>query len=92
MQRRAVRWAVGLVLFATLVMAAVAGAQTAGLNIAWWTTDGGGGTSAGGSYTLSGTAGQADAGKMSGGTFTLDGGFWPGAAENYQVFLPVVRR
>ena len=42
----------------------------------WWTVDGGGGTSTGGVYAVSGTLGQPDAGLMSGGNFTLVGGFW----------------
>jgi hypothetical protein len=42
----------------------------------WFTIDGGGGTSTGGVYAVSGTTGQPDAGHMSGGPFTLDGGFW----------------
>jgi hypothetical protein len=42
----------------------------------WSTIDGGGGTSTGGVYSVTGTIGQPDAGKMSGGNFTLDGGFW----------------
>ena len=29
-------------------------------------------------YTLYGTIGQPDAGRMSGSTYTLNGGFWPG--------------
>src|SRR3981189_3685837 len=45
-------------------------------SIDWFTIDGGGGTSTGGVYSVSGTIGQPDAGHMSGGTFTLDGGFW----------------
>ena len=49
--------------------------------IDWHTVDGGGGTSAGGTYELSGSIGQPDAGPgttgMSGGTFELVGGFWP---------------
>src|SRR6266705_1270314 len=45
-------------------------------SIDWFTIDGGGGTSTGGVYSVSGTIGQPDAGKMSGGNFTLDGGFW----------------
>lgn len=45
-------------------------------SIDWFTIDGGGGTSTGGVYSLSGTIGQPDAGKMSGGTFSIDGGFW----------------
>jgi hypothetical protein len=45
-------------------------------SVAWSTVDGGGGTSAGGVYAASGTIGQPDAGKMSGGNYTLEGGFW----------------
>jgi len=44
--------------------------------IDWHTMDGGGGTSTGGVYSLSGTIGQPDAWTMSGGQFTLHGGFW----------------
>lgn len=46
--------------------------------IDWFTIDGGGGASSGGNYTLSGTIGQPDAGTLSGGTLSLQGGFWPG--------------
>ena len=44
----------------------------------WNTVDGGGVTgSTGGTYTLSGTIGQWDAGPaMSGGTYVVTGGFW----------------
>jgi hypothetical protein len=46
-------------------------------SIDWQTIDGGGGTSTGGVYSVSGTIGQPDAGAtMSGGNFSLDGGFW----------------
>jgi hypothetical protein len=45
-------------------------------SIDWFTVDGGGGTSTGGVYAVSGTIGQPDAGVMSGGNFTLVGGFW----------------
>ena len=44
--------------------------------IGWFTVDGGGGTSTGGVYSVSGTIGQPDAGKMSGGSYTIEGGFW----------------
>ena len=50
----------------------------ANYEIVWSTIDGGGGTSSGGSYTLSGTIGQPDAGEMSGGDYVLTGGFWFG--------------
>jgi hypothetical protein len=42
---------------------------------------GGGGTGAAGSFSLSGTTGQLDASPiMTGGGFSLAGGFWPGSA------------
>lgn len=43
----------------------------------WWTIDGASGTSTGGSYSLSGTMGQPEAGTtLTGGSYTLNGGFW----------------
>lgn len=61
-------------LVALLALGVVSGhAQYA---IDWFTIDGGGGTSTGGVYSVSGTIGQPDAGTMSGGPFTLQGGFW----------------
>lgn len=44
--------------------------------ISWYTVDGGGGNSAGGTYNLSGTAGQHDAGAHAGGLYNILGGFW----------------
>ena len=44
--------------------------------IDWFTIDGGGGTSTGGVYSISGTIGQPDAGRLTGASYTLDGGFW----------------
>src|SRR5690242_9846728 len=37
----------------------------------WFTVDGGGGTSMGGVFSVSGTVGQPDAGRLSGGNFTV---------------------
>ena len=49
-------------------------------DLSWYTIDGGGATfSTGGTFSLGGTIGQPDAGVMSGGSFTLTGGFWAGA-------------
>jgi hypothetical protein len=45
-------------------------------SIDWHTIDGGGGTSTGAVYELSGTIGQPDAGLLSGGNYSLTGGFW----------------
>ena len=72
----------------------VALAQTGGpYNLEWNTIDGGGGTVSGGIYSLSGTVGQADAAAvMTGGAYTLSGGFWAGASPGGPVYLPMVRR
>jgi len=45
-------------------------------DLSWFTVDGGGGTSSGGTYSLSGTIGQPDAGALAGGSYSLTGGFW----------------
>ena len=46
-------------------------------SIDWFKVAGGGGTSTGGTYTVSGTIGQPDAGgPMTGGSYSLTGGFW----------------
>jgi len=61
--------------FVFLALAVPTMAQT--YSIDWSTIDGGGGTSTGGVYSVSGTIGQSDAGPtMSGGNFSVDGGFW----------------
>src|SRR5215472_1443887 len=53
-----------------------AAAQAQNFAIDWYSIDGGGGTSTGGVFSVTGTFGQADAGHMSGGNITLEGGFW----------------
>ena len=46
-------------------------------SVDWYKMAGGGGTSTGGVFTVSGTIGQHDAGgPMTGGNFSLTGGFW----------------
>jgi hypothetical protein len=69
-------------LAALLLTSGAAFAQSGGpYSLTWSTLDGGGGASAGGGLTLNGTIGQPDAGApMSGGGFTLTGGFWSGVA------------
>jgi hypothetical protein len=64
-----------IILMALALTPLVAQAQT-NCSIDWFTIDGGGGTSTGGVYTVSGTIGQPDAGTMSGGNYSLTGGFW----------------
>ena len=66
-------WPSCFVLLALCVFSA--SAQT--YSIDWSKVSGGGGTSTGGVYAVSGTIGQHDAGTtMSGGNFSLTGGFW----------------
>jgi hypothetical protein len=64
--------------FAGLAVLTIAGVALAQPTIPWYTIDGGGGTSTGGTFTLSGTIGQPDAGVLTGGSFVLRGGFWNG--------------
>jgi hypothetical protein len=66
---------IGLAASLCLAAALPARAQFA---IAWSTIDGGGGSSSGGSYAISGTIGQPDAGVLAGVRFGDSGGFWNG--------------
>ena len=62
-------------LFVCLLMPATSFAQS--YSIDWYKVAGGGGTSTGGTYQVSGTIGQPDAnGSMTGGNYSLAGGFW----------------
>ncbi len=58
--------------------------------VPWWTVDGGGKTSQGGPYTLSGSAGQPDAGGASGGSYALHSGFWSITLQRSILYLPVI--
>lgn len=70
-------WTIAAFIALLAAPAAPVGAQT--FAIPWWTIDAGGGMrSTGDDFELSGTIGQPDAGKMSGGAFELTGGFWAG--------------
>lgn len=74
------------VLACGLCCAASTSAQS--FDLSWHTIDGGGGTSAGGTWTVSGTIGQPDAGSLSGGTYTIEGGFWPAFVPKGPTFAP----
>ena len=82
-----------VILFLSLLFAGIALAQPMAFSLPWWTVDGGGGTSQGGVYTLSDTIGQPDASYITGGDFTLTGGFAAGGAPaplSKQLYLPLV--
>ncbi len=92
MSRRA-RRAIAL-LGALFALSGLALAQSGGpYTLTWNTLDGGGATfSAGGSYALGGTAGQADAGAQAGGAYALQGGFWVNGTVWHNAYAPIVRR
>jgi hypothetical protein len=91
--RLTVPLAVCLLLLAAPAVLAQSGG---GYDLSWSTVDGGGETfSSGGVYILGGTAGQSDAGLVTGGSYTLGGGFWGGGAvtlPRYIVYLPLILR
>ncbi len=92
MNARWFHWGALLLLLALLP--AVALAQSGGgYDLTWNTVDSGGYTfSTGGEYSLGGTVGQMDAGVLTGGGYTLAGGFWGGAVAQYRIYLPLVLR
>ena len=77
-----------------LVTVSLASAQTGDWDLGWYTVDGGGATSTGGDrFALSGTTGQPDAGHMSGGVYSLHGGFWQPADHGaFEIYLPLIRK
>jgi hypothetical protein len=67
--------------FGTAVSVALlscAAPASAAFHISRFTIDGGGGSSAGGTFALTGTIGQPDAGLLVGSSFAISGGFWFG--------------
>ncbi len=61
-----------------------------GYDLTWNSIDGGGAMfSTGGTYSLGGTIGQPDAGMMSGGSYSLIGGFWVDFNGN-RIMLPLI--
>lgn len=64
-------------------LAGSAQAQSGGVYSLVWNTLGGGGQTfaTGGAYRLGGTAGQPDAGQLSGGVYMLSGGFWTSGVQ-----------
>ena len=77
-----------------LVTVAVYAQTGSGYALTWWTIDSGGSQNIGaGGYALSGTLGQPDVGKATGGGYELSGGFWSGAPPaGYRNYLPTIVR
>ena len=77
-RRRWIAWA-GVLASAVMAFSTAAVlAQTGGPYDLSWHNIGPGGSASGGSYDLLGSIGQPDAATMSGGPYTLTGGFLPG--------------
>ena len=84
-----------LMILSLLIGVSSAAAQSGnGYDLTWSTIDGGHAFSTGTGYELGGTIGQPDAGVLSGGSYTLSGGFGGGAAPSGAnwVYLPLVLR
>ena len=74
-----------------ILLLAGAGSASAQYSLDWFTVDGGGGTSAAGNYSVVGTIGQPDAGPgMSGGSYTLRGGFFTFASLGLIPGIPLL--
>jgi len=71
-----------ILVFLLWVLVSLLPAQTGGdYDLSWNTYDCGGGASMSGPYSLIGTIGQPDSAILSGGDYTLQGGFWPGIPD-----------
>jgi hypothetical protein len=85
-------WIVGLLLCVLAAEAAPGLAQSGdGYDLTWSTIGGGVSYASGSGYQLGGTAGQLDTGVLSGGGYTLSGGFWGGGkvGNPHRIYLPL---
>lgn len=88
---------VAFTILVTLVVVSLASAQSGEWDLTWFTIDGGGAIlTTGDGFALSGTIGQPDPGSLSGGVYTLKGGFWAvmagSGAPTSTVYLPLIRK
>jgi len=91
------RW-IGTAAIVLLILAifSVVLAQSGHFDLSWHSVDGGGGISNGGDFAIYSSIGQTDTDTMSGGAFTLDGGFLsapvlPGM-KGISVYMPLLSR
>jgi hypothetical protein len=88
----------GVVLLLGLQPGALTLAQTpvpaspASYSLDWITVDSGGGHSAGGTYSLTGTIGQPDAGRLSSDSLALLGAFLGGSVPSHWLYLPLLQK
>lgn len=81
-QTMTMRWLVTLGFLCVVLLAATAGVWAQSVySLSWNTVDSGGEMfSTGGDYSLGSTSGQLDVGTLSGGRYSVVGGFWGGVA------------
>jgi hypothetical protein len=89
------RIVIALVIAIVFVVSGLVHAQSGGYDLTWHTVDSGGVSfRMDDEYQLGGTIGQPDAGGLSGGDYTLVGGFWwDGAVSQsfeHLIYLPFV--
>ena len=80
-------------LLVALALMSLSSAAPELFELSWWSVDSGGGVSQGGDYALSYTIGQPEAGTLSGGIYTLEGGFGTGGTPDLlseRIFLPLI--
>jgi hypothetical protein len=87
-----------LIVLVLLLFSAVIVVAGNSYSIPWWSIDGGAQTSSGDGFSLSGIAGQPDAGlAMTGGDYGVTGGYWSAAEsedpeQELKVYLPFIVR
>src|SRR5580765_5150760 len=59
-------------------------------DLSWFTIDGGGNVSTGATYSVTGTIGQPDAGTLSGGSYSIIGGFWGFGGVSAAITVPLL--
>jgi hypothetical protein len=94
MNKRKMLIAAAAMVAVSLTAVGVLAASVAEFEIGWHVVAWGGGHSASPGYALDGTIGQPDAGLLTGGDYTLGGGFWGGGgvARDCHVYLPLTLR
>ncbi len=84
-------WAIPLIVIMLLWTSYALASSAQGYTLDWFETSSSA-TMVGGEFSLTGIVGQADSGTMSGGGYTLNGGFLVSRGEEYSIFLPLVIR
>lgn len=79
-----------VVLLLSLALSVSVSYAATDIAVDWFTIDGSSGVSAGMGYSIIGTAGQPDVAVLSGGQYTLEGGFWSLVAHPPTSTMPLL--